>query len=70
MLFVCINEQLEDALAVLKDPNHEVANPVDVAEFERRAETDGLGTILRGSAAILGVLICIVGVLLVLHLVG
>ena len=36
-LFVCINEQYEDALAVLKNPEHVVANPVDVSEFEREA---------------------------------
>jgi len=66
-LFVCINEQFEDALAVLKNPEHEVAQPVDVAEFEREARTGGLGTILKGSVALLVFLLVIVGVLLAAH---
>jgi len=66
-LFVCINEQFEDALAVLKNPEHEVAQPVDVAEFERDARTDGLGTILTGGIALLGFLLAVVGALLAIH---
>ena len=67
MLFVCINEQFDDALAVLKNPNHEVAQPVDVAEFERRAKTEGLSSILRGAVAMLSFLLCIIGLLLAIN---
>jgi hypothetical protein len=70
MLFVCINEQFDDAMAVLKNPDHEVAQPVDVAEFERRTKSDGLGTILHGTVATLGFLLCIIGVLLAIHFLG
>jgi hypothetical protein len=67
MLFVCINEQFDDALALLKNPNHEVVQPVDVAEFDRRAKTEGLGAILSGTVAVLGFLLCIIGVVLAVH---
>jgi hypothetical protein len=57
-------------MAVLKNPDHEVAQPVDVAEFERRTKSDGLGTILHGTLATLGFLLCIIGVLLAIHFLG
>jgi len=69
-LFVCINEQFDDALAVLKNPEHEVAQPVDVAEFEQAARTQGLGTILASGVAFLMFLLAIVGVLLAVHFYG
>jgi hypothetical protein len=69
-LFVCINEQFDDALAVLKNPEHEVAQPVDIAEFERAAQTDGLGTILMGSVALLLFLLLIVGAVFAVHYYG
>ena len=69
-LFVCIDAQFDDALAVLKNPEHEVAQPVDVEEFQRAAQTQGLGTILMGSIAFLLFLLVIVGVLLGAHFYG
>jgi len=66
-LFVCINEQYEDALAVLKNPEHVVANPVDVAQFWHTAQTQGLGTVLKGSIAMLMFLLAIVGLLVAIH---
>jgi hypothetical protein len=67
VLFICLNEQFDDALALLKNPEHEVARPVDIEEFQRAARTQGLGTILVGSVAILLFLLAIVGVLLAVH---
>lgn len=70
VLFVCINEQFEDALAVLKNPEHEVAQPVDVEEFQRKTQTEGLGTVLWSSVALLVFLLCVVGVMWAVHASG
>jgi hypothetical protein len=37
-LWVVFDEQYDDALALLADPEHEVENPVDVEEYRRRLE--------------------------------
>ena len=37
-LWVCLEEQYQDAAALLKDPNHRVAWPVDVEAFHRSLE--------------------------------
>jgi hypothetical protein len=70
VLFVCINQQFEDAVAVLKNPNHVVAEPVDVEEFNRAAQTQGLGAILWSGLAILAVLVLVVGALAAFHYFG
>jgi hypothetical protein len=69
-LFVCINDQYEDALAVLKNPGHIVSQPVNVEEFERATQTQGLSTVLMGGIALLSLLSAMVGVLLALHFYG
>ncbi|HKP66230.1 MAG TPA: hypothetical protein VJX31_06360 [Casimicrobiaceae bacterium] len=38
-IFVCINSQYDDAVALLANENHEVRNPVDVEAFKTAAET-------------------------------
>ena len=38
-IFVCLDAQLEDAVALLSDPEHEVAQPIDVAEFNQALAT-------------------------------
>ena len=38
-VFVCINSQYDDAVALLADENHEVRNPVDVDAFKTAAGT-------------------------------
>jgi hypothetical protein len=38
-IFVCIDAQLNDAMALLSDPEHEVAQPIDVAEFNQAVAT-------------------------------
>ena len=37
-LWVCLEEQFSDAAKLLKNPNHEVAKPVDVEAFNRSLE--------------------------------
>lgn len=32
-VFVCLNSQVDDALALLKDPSHGVSSPVDVRAY-------------------------------------
>jgi hypothetical protein len=34
-IFVCIDAQFEDAVALLSDPDHEVAQPINVTEFNQ-----------------------------------
>lgn len=67
-LFVCIDEQYNDALALLKNPEHTVAHPVDVKEFTQAERTQGFGTILIGGGAILLLLLAVIGVWLAVHL--
>ena len=52
-LFVCINDQLEDAVALLKNENHEVRQPVDVSAFKREAQISGSPEILEGALIVL-----------------
>jgi hypothetical protein len=55
-IFVCLDRHYDDALRLLKDPSHQVREPVDVDEYERfskDAPTSPL--ILRWSLVVLGV---------------
>ena len=57
VVFVCINEQHEDAIALLKNPNHVVSQPVDVEAFEFAARSAGMGTILKDGLVVLALLL-------------
>ena len=60
-IFVCLNAQLDDAIALLKDPDHDVAEPVNVSEFNEAIESVGTAPIVGwavGSAAFFVVLFC------------
>ena len=47
-LHVCLDEHLDDALRLLRDPDHEPAHPVDAEAFERAmAEGDGSVLLVR-----------------------
>ena len=37
-IFVCINSQFDDAVALLSNPDHEVTDPVNVSEFNNAIE--------------------------------
>ena len=37
-LFVCLDEQHDDAVALLRNPHHTVANPVDVADYYKQLD--------------------------------
>ncbi len=55
-IFVCIDSQYDDAVALLDDEDHEVAEPVDVEAFWKKAPGT-LPTILNYALAVLAVLI-------------
>ena len=55
-VFVCIDDQFDDARALLVDPDHVVRDPVDVAEFEARAANVDLMPMLSWGAAVAAVL--------------
>jgi hypothetical protein len=40
-LWVCLEQHFEDAQAVLRDPSHRVARPIDVDDFYRALEEVG-----------------------------
>ena len=48
-IFVCIDAQYDDAIALLANDEHEVAGPVDVEAF-RRAERQAEPAVLKGAA--------------------
>jgi|SRR5690349_7791295 len=51
-IFVCIDAQYDDAVALLANGEHEVAEPVDVEAF-RRAEGRAQPVVLKGAAVAL-----------------
>jgi hypothetical protein len=48
-LSVCINSQYEDALALMENPDHEVAEPIDVGAFYTDAQRFDTGMMLRAT---------------------
>ena len=64
-MFVCINAHYDDAIALLANPDHEVAEPVDVEAF-RRAEAAALPTVLRGAAWALVALVLVAALVVAL----
>jgi hypothetical protein len=55
-ILVCIDAQYDDAVALLADAEHDVAEPVDVAAFWKKAPGT-LSTILNYALVILALLI-------------
>lgn len=49
VLHVCLDEQLDDALRLLRDPAHVPAHPVDAEAFERAMAVDGSGLLVRAT---------------------
>jgi len=69
-LFVLIDDQLEDAIKLLKDPNHVVSNPVDIDEFYRTAwmpEEQFFKKMLDMLLSVIVVLICGFTLLLIIY---
>jgi hypothetical protein len=58
-IFVCIDAQYEDASAVLRNPEHLVKMPVDVAEFEELAKKQDVMPLIKWGV-ILGLVMIIV----------
>ena len=52
-MFVCINEQYDDAIALLANENHEVRDPVDIEQFEKTEKTYGLQQVLNYALLVL-----------------
>jgi len=44
-LYVCLDSQFEDARAILRDPSHEPAEAIDVPQYRRNIETDGMKSV-------------------------
>lgn len=59
-LFVCIDSQLDDALKVLKDPTHRVAEPVDAQAFEDAMGSSDLSLLTRYATWIMASAVAIV----------
>jgi len=41
-VFVCLDAQFDDAQEILRDPSHEPAQPIDIAQFRKDVESDGM----------------------------
>jgi len=64
-IFVCIDAQYDDAVALLANGEHEVAEPVDVAAF-RRAERSAEPVVLKGAAFALLAVVLVVALVVAL----
>jgi hypothetical protein len=64
-MFVCIDAQYDDAIALLANGDHEVAEPVDIEAF-RREEQNAQPVVLRGAAIALLFIVLIVALLIAL----
>lgn len=58
-VFVCLDQQYPDALALMSDPDHVVANPVDVKEYDRLAEAMGHAKVLKGALIALAIAVLV-----------
>jgi hypothetical protein len=68
-IYVCLDSQYPDAVAVLQNPKHRVSNPVNVAEYRRwEADQPLSGSILRWAAILLVAVVVLFG--LAVHLSG
>jgi hypothetical protein len=65
-LFVCLDEHYDDALRLLSDNAHEVANPVDVEQYELSAARQGHGSLLKLTLAVAGVVILVFAIVVYL----
>ena len=45
-IYVCLDEHYEDALELLRNPNHRVANPVNVAEFDEYVRSQPMSMLI------------------------
>ncbi|MET0027841.1 MAG: DUF2007 domain-containing protein [Candidatus Thiodiazotropha sp.] len=68
-LWVYVDEQWEDAMALLENPDHEVANPLAVDHFYATLQADDKPLLNRALLRLFGVvLVWILGLLLVVML--
>lgn len=56
-IFVCVNTQFHDAVALMKNPKHEVQVRIDIAAYRRLAKSKNWNlAILKGAAIVMAVL--------------
>lgn len=71
VLFVCLEEQTDDALKLMRDPAHEPANPVDAEAFEKALENQDMRLLAKWSTVVLiVVIVAFSGLLLVARYFG
>ena len=46
-LYVCMPEHVEDALKIIRNPNHEPANPVDAEAFEKAIADSNMALLVK-----------------------
>jgi hypothetical protein len=68
-IYVCLPSQYPDAVALLTDPNHQVANPVDVSHYWKWVDAQPLAKQIVWGAPLL-LLLVLAGLTLVLWLTG
>ncbi len=66
VLFVCLEEQTDDALKIMRDPTHKPASPVDAEAFEKALENQDMRVLAKWSTI---ALILVVGAFCALLLV-
>lgn len=67
-LFACIDEQYDDAVTLLKDPEHAVTNPVGIAGFKQAEQNQVIGPMFLDAGTILLILLGIVGAMIAIRL--
>lgn len=66
VLFVCLDEQTDDALKLMRDPTHKPANPVDAEAFEKALENQDMRLLAKWSTiALIVVVVAFCGLILV-----
>jgi hypothetical protein len=66
-VFVCLDRHYEDACALLRNPNHAVAEPVDVEAFDRSIDSAPTWPILKVALIALGVVVPVFAAVIYFH---
>ena len=60
-IWVCVDSQVEDARSLLRDPNHIVCEPLDVAQYDLQFEAFDHSKLLRDTLRVLVVVAVLMG---------
>ena len=66
ILFVCLNSQARDAQIILRDPDHQPSQPVDVNTFERAAYSRGWNQMIKWGLLVLAFVVTAFGLIMYL----